>query len=488
MSDPRTEIDGVGVFCRHTDIRDIDSLVPNPRNPNKHPAEQIERLADVISRTGWRQPITISDLSGYIVKGHGRYQAARLAGFKRVPVELQHYASPEEETADLLADNRIAELSELDNEAVAAALTELQKEGDEFVTLAGFDAAELEGEEEEAGDGLDGVANDIDENELPRTAGELAASPYILPPSSVIWTTKGEWQSRKRDWISVGLKSEEGRADSLTFSMSSSIASKKFDKMKKLGRELTPEELEELKKENVLPTTSIFDPVLCEILLSWFSAKGHSVIDPFAGGSVRGIISNALGRRYTGIDLRAEQVAANTAQGEQILPEENQPHWICGDSSEVLPTLGELYDFCLSCPPYADLEKYSDDPRDISNMEYTDFLRVYSSIIRALYDRMKENTFVAWVVGEVRAPSGSYRNFVADTIGAFRAAGFSYYNEIILVNVAGSAPIRAGRVFAGSRKVCKIHQNVLIFVKGDGKLATKACGDVQVANLETIGS
>lgn len=65
------------------------SLVEHPKNPNTHPQAQLERLADVIRGNGWRQPITVSDRSGYIIKGHGRYQAAKLAVFTDAPVEVQ---------------------------------------------------------------------------------------------------------------------------------------------------------------------------------------------------------------------------------------------------------------------------------------------------------------------------------------------------------------------------------------------------------------
>ena len=99
------------IFCGYTKICDVNELKENPLNPNKHPKYQLERLAEIIKSNGWRQPVTVSDLSGLIVKGHGRYNAAKLAGFSKIPVEMQHYESKEAETADLIADNYVAELS-----------------------------------------------------------------------------------------------------------------------------------------------------------------------------------------------------------------------------------------------------------------------------------------------------------------------------------------------------------------------------------------
>lgn len=226
--------------------------------------------------------------------------------------------------------------------------------------------------------------------------------------------------------------------------------------------------------------TSIFDPVLCELAYTWFSPPGGAVLDPFAGGSVRGIVAAWLGRKYTGLDLRAEQIAANIEQGKTIVPD-NMPTWICGDSATDLPD-GE-FDLIFSCPPYADLEVYSDNPQDISTMDYPAFLTVYRSIIAQSIDRLKQDRFACFVVGDVRDKKGLYRNFVSDTISAFQDAGAMLYNEAILVTVAGSLPIRAGKQFESGRKLGKTHQNVLVFVKGDGKRATQACGPVEVVDL-----
>lgn len=226
---------------------------------------------------------------------------------------------------------------------------------------------------------------------------------------------------------------------------------------------------------------SIFDPVLCELAYTWFTAPGAHVLDPFSGGSVRGIVATYLGRKYTGVDLRAEQVEANIVQAEQIVPDA-LPTWIVGDSAKDLP-LGS-FDFVFSCPPYADLEVYSDDPADISTMEYPDFLTVYRSIIAQSIERLRPNRFACFVVGDVRDKRGHYRNFVSDTIAAFQDAGADLYNEAVLVTAIGSLPVRVGKQFKAGRKLGKTHQNVLVFIKGDARAATQWCGPVQTADLE----
>lgn len=234
--------------------------------------------------------------------------------------------------------------------------------------------------------------------------------------------------------------------------------------------------------------TSIFDPVLCEIAYRWFCPPGGAVLDPFAGGSVRGIVASKLGRVYTGVDLRAEQIDANRAQAEQICGDP-MPKWVCGDSREVMPALAQngiapQFDFIFSCPPYADLEVYSDDPRDLSTLDYDEFRAAYASTIAGACALLKPDRFACFVVGDVRDAKGFYRNFPGHTIEAFEGAGVRLYNEAILVTAVGSLPIRAGKQFAATRKLGKTHQQVYVFCKGDPRKATEAVGEVEVGKIE----
>lgn len=221
--------------------------------------------------------------------------------------------------------------------------------------------------------------------------------------------------------------------------------------------------------------TSIFDPVLCEIAYRWFCPPGGLVLDPFAGGSVRGIVASVLGYCYLGVELRGEQVAANEAQ--RHIAGKHAPEWRQGDSRNIGDIcFGVEADFLFSCPPYADLERYSDDPADISTLDYPAFREAYFDIVRASCALLRPNSFAAFVVGEVRGKSGNYYGFVPDTVEAFRCAGLEYYNEAILVTAAGSLPIRAGKQFRSGRKLGKTHQNILVFVKGNAKAAVARMG------------
>lgn len=109
----------VPVYCAHDKIVPVAEVKPNPKNPNQHPDEQIELLAKIIKTQGWRAPVTVSTLSGLVVRGHGRLMAAVHLGLDCVPVDFQNYESYDAELADLLADNKIAELAEVDSKLLA---------------------------------------------------------------------------------------------------------------------------------------------------------------------------------------------------------------------------------------------------------------------------------------------------------------------------------------------------------------------------------
>lgn len=228
--------------------------------------------------------------------------------------------------------------------------------------------------------------------------------------------------------------------------------------------------------------TSIFDPVLCELVYRWFCPEGGVVLDPFAGGSVRGVVASKLRRQYIGLELRAEQVEANQEQGKRLCAnDEYPPVWHCADSRKIAKVAaGVEADLLFSCPPYADLEVYSDNPLDISTLEYDNFLEAYRLIIQETLSLLKPDRFACFVVGDVRDKRGFYRNFPGDTIAAFQDCGAILYNEAILVTVAGSLPIRVKQSFGKYRKLGKTHQNVLTFFKGNPKTIIDVLGEVVV--------
>lgn len=142
-AEPKALANGVPVYCAHDAIVKVAKLVPNPKNPNTHPDSQIQLLGKIIRQTGWRQPITVSNRSGFIVKGHGRLAAAKLEGFKEVPVDYQNYDSEAQEYADLVADNRLAELAEIDNKMLADIFADIDT-GEIPLEMSGYTEKEVE--------------------------------------------------------------------------------------------------------------------------------------------------------------------------------------------------------------------------------------------------------------------------------------------------------------------------------------------------------
>lgn len=353
---------------------------------------------------------------------------------------------------------------------------------------------------------------------LPRALRDL----FTHEPYSVLDAKQGYWTERKRLWIGLGIKGEEGRAGEAVYASQAMKSPNYYDLKRKaeaaraehvahqLGRPLTTEE----RAETVLTTadfqenyffdpvergglsatgTSVFDPVLTELAYTWFCPPGGQVVDPFAGGSVRGIVAAITGRRYFGVDLRPEQIEANRDQAATILApggpvggEYPAPVWEANDS---LVATFPAADLMFTCPPYADLEVYSEDPRDLSRMEWAEFVVAYAKIIARSTRALRDNRFAAIVVGEIRGgPNGEYRGLIPETIAAFEAVGLRYYNEAIMLTPSASAALRATKQFAAGRKLVKIHQNLLVFVKGDPKRATEACDpEGRVARAADLG-
>ncbi len=168
-----------------------------------------------------------------------------------------------------------------------------------------------------------------------------------------------------------------------------------------------------------------------------------------------------------------------------IKGDKKKPIWITGDSQNIDRLANGEYDLIFSCPPYYDLEIYSDLEGEMSSLpSYGDFIETYRRIVAKCVGMLKDGRFACFVVGDIRDKKGFYRNFVSDTISAFQDAGMLLYNEAILVTAIGSLPIRITRAFQANRKLGKTHQNVLVFYKGDIKKIKENYPKVEVVDLE----
>lgn len=386
--------------------------------------------------------------------------------------------------------------------------------------------------------------------------GGILQKRFGVVPFSVLDARQGYWQNRKREWVELGIKGEEGRAD---IPSANNICSEQWGRgaatedATEWGAQQTgpnspyrthgykkdagkcfgsgrPGDLQtEFKERNVaeekgfgfaaaenaaldektqralgvyaatngavqeraggVAGTSVFDPVLCEMIYKWFAKPGGRILDPFAGESTKGIVASFLGYQYTGVELRQGQVDTNNAQALLVQEKVRQrtgeeiplPTWVQGDSSQLTDVLDEHepfadgYDFIWTSPPYFDLEIYSKSEKDGSAFEtYPKFMAWYKDIFGQAVARLKPNRFVAVKVGEIRddSASGFYRNFEADNIRVFEELGLHHYNRIVLVTAVGSLPVRIGSQFPKYRKVGNTHQMIYIFWKGPGSTKT----------------
>lgn len=325
---------------------------------------------------------------------------------------------------------------------------------------------------------------------MEREASPELRTRYQEPPFTVLDRRSGSWQARDKAWKQLGIQGELGREGGLVFNSPTAQYSNWFDVKNRViahhGRPVTDAEVmmepwvSMLSKVNEAGGTSLYSPTLTELMVRWYSAAGDMILDPFAGGSVRGIVSTTLGREYLGIELSADQVRANRAQGH--LGSGSTPTWFHGDALDMDTLLpADLRaDFIMTCPPYAYLEEYSDDPRDLSGMSYPQFLEAYREIIRLAVARLHPDRFIAWTIGEVREKggNGSLLGLVPDTVQAFRDAGCEPYNDHILFTPVGTAAVRSPRQFDTSRKAGRVHEYVHVFVKGDARAATARMGAV----------
>lgn len=458
----------------------VASVTQHPANVREHGAEDLAALRASLQEHGQVKPIVVQASTGYVLAGNGTHACALELKWSHIAVVVVAMKDREAERY-ALRDNRTAELSKWGEGLAAALRRQHAADGFEGLQLLGWSEAES-----------DAILNPP--GLTAEAASQKLSERFIVPPFSVLDARQGYWQERKRAWLALGIQSELGRgANALGFSEQVNAAQAgrspykkkkqdaKLDRRHGIGTTGDPYRKagEEVRGASATGT-SIFDPVLCELAYRWFSPPSGRVLDPFAGGSVRGIVAGRLGRRYLGIDLSAEQLAANRAQAVQICGKKAPPIWKEGDAQNVRQLCDGAVDFVFSCPPYGDLEVYSSDPRDLSTMKFSAFLSAYRRIIAGCIERLAVDRFACFVVGDFRDDEGWYQNFVALTIEAFQEAGATLYNEAILVTSVGSLPLRVRRQFEAMRKLGKTHQNVLVFCKGDPKKAVSACGKVDV--------
>lgn len=300
---------------------------------------------------------------------------------------------------------------------------------------------------------------------------------FVVPPFSILDTRKGYWQTRKKAWREIIGDFGESRNDTLITSPEikyKDLYQKTRQHREELGmtfkeylEKYVPDDVKEREAKKILSQgVSLLDPVMAELVCRWFGIESCKTFDCFAGDSVFGYVSAHLGNEFIGIELRPEQAKLNNERVEEM-----SARYICDDGQNVAKHIEpESQDLLFSCPPYFDLEVYSDLPNDASNQgSYEDFVAILRNAFTAAIGCLKENRFAVIVVGDVRDKStGFYYDFCGDIKKIFKDNGVSLYNEIILIETGASTALRASR-YMESRKVAKMHQSVLVFYKGKTK-------------------
>jgi len=407
------------------DIRQIQSNSSNPRIIKDYKFKKLISSIQSFPEMLKLRPIIV-DKDNIILGGNMRYKACLEVGLKEVYIIK----------ADKLTTKQQQEFIIKDNVGFG--------EWDWDILANEWDIKELEDW------GLDSFP--FEEEKEKEIHGKLTDK-FVVPPFSILDTRQGYWKDRKIMWHN--LINDKGESRENTLSESELMS-------------------------NINNGVSILDPVLAEIANKWFGVENGKTFDCFAGDSVFGYVSDAMGNTFTGIELRQEQTDLNNDRLQN-----SKSKYICDDGQNVAKHIkANSQDLLFSCPPYFDLEVYSDLKNDASNQkEYKDFLTIIDNAFTAALSCLKENRFAVIVVGDIRANNGFYRGFTDDVKVIFTKNNAKLYNEMIIVESIGTLPQRVGR-YMNNRKIGKCHQNVLVFYKGNPKEIKKNYNKLDFKNIK----
>ncbi len=407
-------------------MSNISELKFDDKNFNKHTEYGMSLLEKSLKELGAGRSILI-DKDNNIIAGNGIIEAAGQAGLENVKI-----------------------VETTGNEIVAVKRTDVSLNSEKGREMALADnataAADLEWDEPAIKDELDeeiakkwGVIFEEDMRRYQDFESGSLTDKFLVPPFSVLDTRREGWQERKKMWNNMILDNGESRKGVLS------------------GGVIT----------DINDGTSILDAALVELMHKWFvpNNTGYKpkTFDCFAGDSVGGFVLSYLGTDFTGIELRQEQVDLNN---KRVSDAELSAKYICDDGRNVDKYLKpESQDLFFSCPPYFDLEHYSNDERDASNQkDYRAFLDLLETAFSKSIKLLKKNRFAVIVMSAVRNKNGYYYDIPSDITTIFEKNGCHLYNQIVLVDAIGTLAFRVGNQMK-NRKVGRRHQEVLVFYK-----------------------
>lgn len=205
---------------------------------------------------------------------------------------------------------------------------------------------------------------------------------------------------------------------------------------------------------------SVFNPQLAQMILAAYAPMNGKIYDPFGGGGTRGYIATKMGYDYTGVEIREEEYNRVLAQ----MKEWNLNFkFILADSVKYRPN--ESFDFIYTCPPYYDLEVYSDMEDDLSNApSYMEYLNMLQKVLKNCYDVLKKDSFAVFVVGNFRNKKGELEHLNGDLITKAKEVGFKLWDELIWMGASNVALTRCGK-FEKNRKSVRMHEYIIILKK-----------------------
>ena len=449
------------------------------RNYRKHDKRNKSLIKKSLEKFGAGRSIVV-DAEGEIIGGNGVYEQAQKLGLKTKIVETDGSELVVVKRTDLKTDDdKRKALAVMDNS------TSDTSEFDLELLTADFSVDELEDF---------GIELPEDEEEVENEVKGNIDEDFIIFPCSILDQSNIKWQDRKKYWIkrlnindNVNSREEKFcKSDTLkypkTYKCYIDFKDKNNEQLsfKEFVEKFNPPEFEKEKQNLLAKGVSIFDPVLSELSCKWFSPYlGGKIFDCFAGDCFKGLVFALCGYEFTGIELRQEQVDSNINCCKNF--SNLNLKYICDDGQNIDKYLQkESQDLLFSCPPYYNLEVYSDLPNDASNQkEYCDFLKILDNAYSKSIEILKDNRFAVIVVGNIRDKQGFYYNFINDIINIFNKNGMFLLNELILKETISNRCFSSRGLFK-SRKILKIHQNILVFYKGNPKKIKEIFPEVMV--------